>query len=63
MIATLFASTGYADDHIDVPTMSAMEIFACNFADGKDMDDFMKVAAKWDEFADDAFSAPYQEFV
>ena len=63
MIATLFASTGHADDHMRAPTMGAIETFACNFADGKDMDDFVRVAAKWDDFADDAFSAPYQGFV
>ena len=63
IIATLLASTSYADDHMPAPTMGAIETFACSFADGKGMNDFMKVAAKWDEFADDAFSAPYQGFV
>ena len=42
---------------------SSLETFACNFAKGKDLDDFLAVAKKWDRFADDGFSEPYEGFV
>lgn len=57
----ILAAPSYADDHMPMPR--ALETFSCNFADGKDMDDFMKVANKWDKFADKAFSMPYQGYV
>ena len=35
-----FMSISHADDHVE---LAAMEGLQCNFADGKDMDDVMKV--------------------
>ena len=63
-VAMTIAISSHADDHTpSMPTMGAIETFSCNFADDKDMDDFMQVAKKWDEFADEGFSAPYAAYV
>jgi hypothetical protein len=60
--ALLFAAQGaFADHHL--PQVQALETYACNFAEGKDLDDFLAVAEKWDRFADDGFSEPYEGFV
>ena len=39
-----FVGVAQADDHIE---LSAMEGLQCNFQDGKDMDDVMKVISEW----------------
>ena len=36
-----------------------VETLACDFVDGKDMDDFMKVVQKWDKWAAGNFSKTY----
>ena len=36
-----------------------VETLACDFVDGKDMDDFMKVVQKWDKWATGNFSRNY----
>ena len=60
--ALLLAAQGaFADHHL--PQVQALETYACNFAKGKDLDDFLAVAKKWDRFADDGFSEPYEGFV
>ena len=38
----LFSFNIHSDDHIQ-PTFIPVESFACNYADGKDMDDLLKV--------------------
>ena len=45
------------------PEGAALEIFQCNFSNGKDLDDTLKVASKWDEWADDNYSVPYAGYV
>ena len=45
------------------PQGSALEIFQCNFSNGKDLDDTLKVASKWDEWADENYSVPYAGYV
>jgi hypothetical protein len=53
--ALLLAAQGaFADHHL--PQVQALETYACNFAKGKDLDDFLAVAEKWDRFADEGFS-------
>ncbi len=47
----------YADDHR--PTTFAMEALQCNFQEGKDMDDAMKVISEWKVLADKNFTVPY----
>ena len=53
-------SSLYADDHIE---FGAMEGLQCNFADGKDMSDVMKVISDWNDFGDDNFTAPYSAWI
>ena len=52
-----------SDDSNLEPQGSALEIFQCNFADGKDLDDTLKVASKWDKWADDNYSVSYAGYV
>ena len=49
-----------ADDHIEI---SAMEGIQCNFQDGKDMDDAMKVISEWNDYGDENFSEPYSAWI
>ena len=55
--AFVFSTSSIADHHI--PAYAALETFACNFMPGKDRDDMLTWAAKWDERATEIFSAPY----
>jgi len=43
LILSLCAFTAVAD-HYSAPMIGGVEVFGCDFEDGKDMDDFMKVA-------------------
>ena len=45
------------------PEGAALEIFQCNFSRGKDLDDTLKVASNWDEWADDNYSVPYVSYM
>ena len=54
-VFTAFSLPASADHH-----SRAMEFFACNFNDGKDMSDLMKVTEEWREFAEENFSETYQ---
>ena len=49
-----------ADDHLEIGGMAALQ---CQFADGKDMDDVMKVLDEWSEYGDDNFTAPYSAWI
>lgn len=40
-----------------------MAALQCQFADGKDMDDVMKVLDEWSEYGDDNFSEPFSAWV
>jgi hypothetical protein len=42
-----------------VPEYAALESFGCNFQPGKDRNDMVKWAGKWNAAAKDIFSAPY----
>ena len=61
ILLTLFLAASinftYADDHR--PTTFAMEALQCNFQEGKDMDDAMKVISEWKVLADKNFTVPY----
>ena len=59
-LSVSFLSTLNADDHIQI---SAMEGLQCNFQDGKDMDDVMKVISEWNEYGDENFSEPYNAWI
>lgn len=58
LITALSSTMSLADNH--QPMIGGVEVFGCDFEDGKTMDDFMKVAAKWDKFADKNFSKTYE---
>ena len=51
------SSAVYSDNH--QPVIGGVETLACNFAEGKNMDDFMKVVRKWDAWASKNFSKEY----
>ena len=59
-ICLSFLNLANADDHVE---FGAMEGLQCNFADGKDMDDVMKVISEWNEYGDENFSAPYSAWI
>jgi hypothetical protein len=59
-ICLSFLNFANADDHVE---FGAMEGLQCNFADGKDMDDVMKVISEWNEYGDENFSAPYSAWI
>ena len=59
LLTSLCAVSTLADHHA-APMLGGVEVYGCDFEDGKDMDDFMKVAAKWDKFADKNFSRTYE---
>lgn len=50
----------YADDHIEITGMEAIQ---CKFEEGKDMDDVMKVISEWNDFGDKNFSSPYSAWI
>jgi hypothetical protein len=60
LVAAIFATflnVTYADNHY--PATYAMEALQCNFEEGKDMDDAMKVISEWKANADKNFSVAY----
>jgi hypothetical protein len=46
----------FADDHIEITGMVAMQ---CQIEEGKDMNDVMKVLDEWSEYGDENFSEPF----
>jgi hypothetical protein len=57
--ALAFITQGaFADHHV-----KSMEMFACNYADGKGRQDVLNVAAEWDKWADSNFSEPYRAYM
>ena len=44
--ASMATQLGQADNHAAMPAYGGVEVYACDFAEGKDMDDLMKVARK-----------------
>jgi len=57
LCAFVFSTSTIADHH--VPAYAALETFSCNFMLGKDRDDMLAWATRWDERATEIFSAPY----
>ena len=43
---TLLSGVAFADDHLQVPEYGGVETFACDFNEGKDMDDLLKASKK-----------------
>jgi hypothetical protein len=50
----------FADDHIEIAGMVAMQ---CQIEEGKDMDDVMKVLDEWSEYGDENFSEPFSAWI
>ena len=59
LITLVAAQWSQADNHAAAPAYGGVEVYACDFADGKDMDDLMKVAKKWDKWAKKNHSKAY----
>ena len=51
LILVFISLSAFTEDMTLRPQGSALEIFQCNFANGKDLNDTLKVAAKWDAWA------------
>ena len=51
LTALMTTQMGQADNHAAIPEYGGVEVYACDFADGKDMNDLMEVAKKWDKWA------------
>ena len=49
LVAFMTALTVHADDHMQVPAYGGVEVFGCDFAEGKDIDDLLEVADKWNK--------------
>ena len=50
-------------DAQEAPTWSPVEIFGCNFVNGSDMDDFDRVTAEWNQWADENDQNDYAAFI
>jgi len=64
-LAFLFTASAaaLADDHLQVPEYGGVETFACDFNEGKDMDDLLKVTKKWDKWLNKNGSVAYTGLV
>ena len=60
---TLLSGVAFADDHLQVPEYGGVETFACDFNEGKDMDDLLKASKKWDKWFDKNSSVGYTGLV
>jgi|TARA_B100000767_G_C19753939_1_gene532029 hypothetical protein len=62
-LASFSVSFATADDHMEMPVFGGVETFACDFVEGKGMDDLVKVTNKWDKWADKNHSVGYTGLV
>jgi hypothetical protein len=60
-LVAILSSSAFSDHH--APRVSALEMFQCSFADGKDMGDVKKVASEWDSWVDGKFSDAYTAYI
>ena len=58
---SLLSFGAIADDH--APSIFGIETYACNYNEGKTLEDLLSVSKKWDRFATKNFSMPYQGYV
>ena len=61
--ALALAGLASADSHEGGPSFRPLEIYACNFLDGKDADDLDRVIAKWNTWMDENNSPEYSAFL
>ena len=64
-LAFLFTASAaaLANDHLQVSEYGGVETFACDFNEGKDMDDLLKVTEKWDKWLNKNGSVAYTGLV
>ena len=63
LVTLMTTFTVQADDHMQVPAYGGVEVFGCDFAEGKDMDDLLDVSKKWDTWASKNNSQPYSGYL
>ena len=59
----LFSVVSFNVFSADEPVGAALEIYQCNFAEGKTIADIRRVSAKWDKWADSNYSVPYAGYL
>ena len=57
------SATALADDHLEAREYGGVETFACDFNEGKDMDDLLKASKKWDKWLDKNATVAYTGLV
>ena len=62
-LSAAMATTAWSDDHMQMPAFGGVETFACDFADGKDMDDLLQLTKKWDAWAKKNHTRAYTGYV
>lgn len=58
-IFSLLVGTTHADNHAQMPAYGGVEVLACNYAEGKGINDLLRVSDKFDKWADKNFSKGY----
>ena len=61
LVLSLLSFGVIADDH--APPIFGIETYACNYNEGKTLEDLLSVSKKWDRFATKNLSMPYQGYV
>ena len=62
LTALIGIGNAIAEEKMAPPSFSPLEIIACNFVKGKDMDDLAKVAAKWNTWMDKSNAPAYSAY-
>jgi hypothetical protein len=67
-LASIFAlgtlcSQAMAQEGEKAPALNPVEVFTCNYLDGKDRGDLDKVITRWNKWADDNYPSPYTAWV
>ena len=57
--AYMFVAAAYADNHTDVPAYGGVDALACDYLEGKGLDDLLRVSEKWNGWASKNFSKVY----
>ena len=53
------AASAYADHHAQVPVYGGVSALACDYVEGRDIDDLLQVSEKWNGWASKNFSEVY----
>ena len=53
------AASAYADHHAQVPVYGGVSALACDYVEGRDIDDLLQVSEKWNGWASKNFSKVY----